>query len=258
MVKTSTLSMLVACPFLALGVQGEGANVTCPEYRQFNPSRFEAEYVDDEGLSIQYMAPNGCECVEGMDDMHCKFCETDEGCQSENANQFCRRGVTVHANDTYKSFKCRLSPVLELLMPRGELSLHMDQINRSAHMVLYNWEMAEPINGGHAIECNFYGCDMIPGEQDVTCEESVCDCTDQCSDFSNNIVLYMSGHEAFFNVTGDGVGEHHVELHMEGAPFDIAAICTASACVEGLGLDLNKNMTSFDLQGVGNSTEVGK
>jgi hypothetical protein len=55
---------------------------TCPAYRFYNDTRWGGDdYVGEYGLSIQFNAPNGCECVDGMYDLNCAFCETNEGCQ---------------------------------------------------------------------------------------------------------------------------------------------------------------------------------
>ena len=158
--------------FLA-SIAVHGANVTCPAYRQFNDSLWSTDNPDPiSGLSAQYLAPSGCECVDGMTDMHCKFCTTDEACQTEHANSYCKTGFTVTGDEKYISYKCNVSPSLELIYPRGKVSFHMDIVQQTAHVVLYNSASTDPINGKHNIQCDFWDCDLTEGEEDFECEES--------------------------------------------------------------------------------------
>ena len=149
----------------------EGAEFpTCPAYRRFKNTGGGNDHLDEFGLSIQYNAPNGCECVEGMGDLNCAFCETDEGCQTENPNHVCRGGVVYAEEDTYKSYKCRVFATLEALFTNGKLSIFVDVAAKTASLSVYNFDMKEPINGEHAVDCELSGCDIRVGGSSGVCE----------------------------------------------------------------------------------------
>ncbi|CAB9496344.1 ABC-2 type transporter [Seminavis robusta] len=203
----------------------------CPAYRQPDDPNKDYEHVEH-GKSIQYLAPNGCSCVDGMSDLNCAFCETDEGCQTEHSQDVCQDGFEFGDRDTYKSYKCTVSGVLESSFPNGKLSAYVDKLNKTVQMSIYNWDMEESINGGHAIDCVLSDCDIPVGATNISCGLAICNCTDQCNGLARTIVHgTLSGKPAQVLVADEQGGKSHIALAMEGAPFDLEAMCTASACV---------------------------
>jgi hypothetical protein len=166
--RTLSVVLLALCNLL---VHGEKFP-TCPAYRIYNDSRFMNDYVDEDGLSIQYNAPNGCECVDGMSDVNCAFCETDEGCQTENSNHICQKGMVFAVEDTYKAYKCRLFSTLESLFSNGKLSMYVDLEAKTASLSIYNMDISDPVRGEHAVNCELSGCDFPVGGSSAICKQT--------------------------------------------------------------------------------------
>jgi len=66
----------------------------CPQFRVFDVSN---------PASPQYDAPNGCRCLDGMQGIHCSYCEADAPCQaSYDESYVCRQDTLFADGDTYK------------------------------------------------------------------------------------------------------------------------------------------------------------
>ncbi|CAB9513645.1 Putative white-brown complex homolog protein 30 [Seminavis robusta] len=216
----------------------------CPAYREPDDPNTHYDYVNDDGKSIQFEAPDGCPCVDGMSDLYCAHCETDQGCQSEKPSQICSKTFYYTEDTPYKSYKCRLFGLLEGLFTNGKLSIYVNTTAKEVFMTIYNWDIDEPINGVHAVDCVLSGCDIPVGGTDGGCASTTCKCTDECSDFTRNIMENLIGGNPatvnmFENENGGSEGAL-VKLNIDGAPFKIEALCNASACVE------DPNYMAFD------------
>lgn len=191
----------------------------CPKYRTFdfeNPT------------SPQYLAPDGCRCMEGMSDLHCHYCTSDAPCKAVNPDHVCRQGPVFAAGDEYRSYKCKLAGTVEALFKGGKAAVFANITNGTAHMSIYN---TDSVNQLHAIDCFLEGCDFQPGATGGICDSVVCKCTEACADFTRSVVEGMiSGNPAELIVEGGDGFSTSVSVSIEGAPFAIEALCNASSC----------------------------
>lgn len=130
----------------------------CPVFREFdtvNPN------------SIQFGAPDGCRCVDGMSDLNCGFCGSDAPCKSVNSDHICRKGVLYSGKDTYKSYKCALFSTLETFFTDGKVSVFMNKTEGTGFLSVYN---KETVNLIHAIDCSLTGCDNFVGTTTFNCD----------------------------------------------------------------------------------------
>lgn len=135
----------------------KGQEEVCPIYRVFdteNPS------------SNQYLAPDGCRCVDGMDDMHCSYCTSDAPCQAENPDHVCRSDLFWGPDDTYKSFRCDLTGSMETLLTGGKTSFYFNMTDGTGTLSVYN---TASINHFHAVDCEMSGCEFPIGGTGVEC-----------------------------------------------------------------------------------------
>ena len=146
------LLLLAVC--LATSAQDVAAP-ECPVYRVFDT---------DHPTSNQYLAPDGCRCVDGMSDMHCHYCSSDDPCP---ANYTCRSGIVFAEGDTYRSYKCKLTNSLEALFKGGKASFFANITDGSAMLSVFN---TESINELHAVDCKLHGCEFLPGATGGKCE----------------------------------------------------------------------------------------
>ena len=69
----------------------------------FSNSRFAKERGLEECPDYRYLdtvypntpifgAPDGCRCWEGLSELHCSYCESDEPCQQHDGSHVCRKG----------------------------------------------------------------------------------------------------------------------------------------------------------------------
>ena len=159
--STEILTVIVTvCLYCVSFIRCQDSTTTleCPIYREFdfaNPS------------SVQFGAPDGCRCIEGMSDLHCGYCETDAACQSVNSDYVCRSGVLYSEEDTYKSYQCDLTSTLETFFTNGKVSIFMNKTTGSGSLAIFN---TETINDIHAINCNVTGCNDLVGTNTYDCD----------------------------------------------------------------------------------------
>ncbi|CAB9509231.1 Putative white-brown complex homolog protein 30 [Seminavis robusta] len=217
------LLCLLVFVFLCCCANGQNNDTSpaCPIYREFDV---------ENPRSPQYNAPDGCRCVDGMSDLNCGYCESDEACQQVDSSRVCRSGLDFVSGDVYKAFQCRLYGTLESFFTNGKISVYADVPTKSIHMSVYN---TETINDAHSINCHISGCNFVTGSNQVKCELAVCNCTDECASVTKSVVEGMiSGNPAEVITTASENGyDSHIGIKIEGAPFDIEALCNATACV---------------------------
>lgn len=194
----------------------------CPPYRFFDTNN---------PTSSQYEAPDGCRCVDGMGGMKCNYCDSNAPCQAGdgNENNVCRKDMIFAKGDAYKAYSCSLFSTLALLFNNGKVDLVADLTTGTGLMTVYD---TGTVNGGHAVECRMSGCDFPVEGTNAFCTSTVCKCTDRCDDFSRGIVDAIDGKPAELLVSDHDGYSSHLSVKMEGVPFDIEALCNASACTE--------------------------
>lgn len=216
------LSILSLQAPLILAQDGnEVDEIQCPVYREFdfdNPTQF--QYGDN--------VPDGCDCVEGMEGLNCAFCTDDAPCKAADSSHVCRSDVIYSELDTYKAYNCRLTGTLASMVPNALVSVYANVTAGTVDISAYK----RSINKPHFIDCHISGCTFPIGENDVSCETTVCNCgPGQCSSLiEDTIETMLSGKPADMTATPAENGEHLIAIQIEGAPMDIEAICTASAC----------------------------
>ena len=136
------------CIFMAflISLAGSQDASQCPVFRELdttNPN------------SIQFGAPDGCRCIDGMSDLNCGFCESDAPCRSLSSDHICRTGVLYSEEDTYKSYKCSLFSTLETFFTNGKVSVFMNKTEGTGFLSVYN---KQTVNEIHAIDCSLTGC----------------------------------------------------------------------------------------------------
>lgn len=199
----------------------------CPTYREFDYSN---------PNSHQFGAPDGCACLEGTQELNCGFCTGDAPCQATNSSHICRTDMVYRTNDAYKAYQCRLSGSLGNLLPGGKVSVYADVQSGTVDVSVFN---RGTLNDPHALDCHITGCQFTAGSEQVTCNRTECTCTDQCNSIVRNVVENMlSGKPAeMMSEPFEEGSEHVISIKMEGAPVDVEAICSASACTSDRGED---------------------
>jgi len=202
--------------------QNDEPLIQCPIYRIFDP---------DAPQSPQYGAPSGCRCVDGMQGLNCGYCDTNDApCQQAHGEDYvCSTSTAFALGETYKSLRCKLTSALETLFPNGKISAFLDVANRSASLIIYN---QASLNEEHAIDCNFWDCEFALGQTGGMCANSLCHCTDWCSEWTTTIVETVISGNPVQVVIDPLQYEHHLKVIMEGAPLEIEALCNASYCAD--------------------------